>query len=194
MNLSRYYMTKAVLNDIRKFGKNKFLELFQESKVAIPKKNCTELKDEEIEKLIQNLIATNLNEETGIWGNKTATMQKIVASIGELMCYSEAAFDHTAINFGGSTRSFTRAPRGVSDVFKAQSTNPKLSITYVLCASKKHGVLPGYYIIPENVASKNVLKDLQIKGEIPTRIQWETNEAGWANKYSGVRITRMITG
>ena len=55
-------------------------------------------------------------------------MQKIMASVGELICYSEASFAHTTVNFGGSTRGFTRATRGVSDVFMAQSTNLKLDL------------------------------------------------------------------
>ena len=171
MRESRFFKTKVVLNEIRNFGTKKFLKLFQDSKVIIPTRNCTELKDEEIEKLIIEVIKKNLHPETGIWGRNTTTMQKIVASVGDLICYSEAAFDHTAVNFGGSTRGFTRAPRGVSDVFKAQSTNPKLAITYVLCASKKYGILPGYYIIPDTVASTNTMKDLQIKGIIPSRIR-----------------------
>ena len=48
------------------------------------------------------------------------------------------------------------------------------------------------YIIPDSIASKAKVRDLQTKGEIPARVAWEINEAGWANKYSGVRITRML--
>ena len=119
-------------------------------------------------------------------------MREIVSSVGKLLSYFEAAFDHTSIKFGGGTKHFKRAPRGSSDVFLTQSNNPKLAITYVLCASRQYGVLPGYYIVPKNIASKSQLTDLQLKGVIPKRIDWETNDSGWANKYSGVRITRMI--
>ena len=105
-------------------------------------------------------------------------MRNIVASIGELLSYQEAAFDHTPIGFGGSAKNFSRAPRGASDVYLAQSNNAKLAFTYVLCCSKKHGILPGYYIIPDKVASKATIKDLQAKGLIPKRILWETNDSG----------------
>ena len=91
-------------------------------------------------------------------------MREIVSSIGELLSYSEAAFDHTGVQFGGLARKFTRAPRGAKDVYKSSSNNPKLSITYVLCASKKLGALPGYYIIPESVASTEVYKNAYAMG------------------------------
>ena len=134
----------------------------------------------------------NTHHETGVWGKETGKMRRMVASVADLLSYQEAAYDHTTIKFGKSSRRFTRAPKGTSDVYKAQSNNPKLALTYVLCASKKLGLLPGYYIIPETIASKAKLRDLQAKDELPKRIAWETNESGWANKYSGVRITRMI--
>ena len=86
-------------------------------------------------------------------------MKDLVGKVSELLSYAEAAFDRTAVQFGGSSKKFTRAPRGVKDVFKAGSVNTKLSITYVLCASKMYGTLPGYYIIPDAIASKSVLKD-----------------------------------
>ena len=105
-------------------------------------------------------------------------MRSIVASIANLLCHFEAAFDHTSIKFGGGSRHFKRAPRGTSDVFMAQSNNSKLAITYVLCASRGHGVLPGFYIIPETIASKATLTDFQRKGLIPSRIEWETNDSG----------------
>ena len=97
-------------------------------------------------------------------------MRDIVASISNPLCYFEAAFDHTTIKFGGGSRHFKRAPRGARDVFMAQSNNPKLAITYVLCASRGHGVIPGFYIIPKNIASKSKLAHLQSKGLIPNRI------------------------
>ena len=98
-------------------------------------------------------------------------MLPIVASIGGLMSHWEAAFDHTGINFGSGTRKFKRAPRGVHDVYNARSINSKLSITYVLCASRKHGMLPGYYIISEKIASAKMMTDLQNKGIIPRHIR-----------------------
>ena len=105
-------------------------------------------------------------------------MRDIVASIKELLSYSEAAFDNTPIGYGRASKGFSRAPRGASDVYLAQSNNAKLAFTYVLCCSKKHGILPGYYIIPDKVASKATIKDLQAKGLIPKRILWETNDSG----------------
>ena len=117
------------------------------------------------------MIRVNQHPETGVYGTDTTAIIKIINSIGELLCYSEAAFDHTPINYGSSGRSFTRAPRGVSNVYKAQSVNPKLTLTYVMCCSKKYGVLPGYFIIPEKAASKSLLKDLQAKGEISGNVR-----------------------
>ena len=105
-------------------------------------------------------------------------MRDIVASISNLLCNFEAAFDHTSIKFGGGSRHFKRAPRGTRDVFLAQSNNAKLAITYVLCASRGHGVLPGFYIIPKNIASKSTLTDMQSKGLFPSRIAYETNDSG----------------
>ena len=119
-------------------------------------------------------------------------MPEIVASIGDLLSYSEVPFDHTPIQFGGSSQLFTRAPKGASDVYIAQSNNPKLSFTYVLCCSKKHGLLPGYYIIPEHVASKATIRDYQSKRIIPPGIRTESIESGWADKKSGIRIIRML--
>ena len=119
-------------------------------------------------------------------------MRQLVASVGDLLSYSEVAYDHTPIQFGGSSQSFTRAPKGASDVYIAQSNNAKLSFTYVLCSSKKHGLLPRYYKIPEHVASKATIRDYQSKGIIPPGIRIESNESGWADKKSGIRIIRML--
>ena len=101
-----------------------------------------------------------------------------MASVGDLLSYSEVAYDHTPIQFGGSSQSFTRAPKGASNVYIAQSNNAKLSFTYVLCCSKKHVLLSGYYIIPEYVASKATIRDYQSKGMIPLGIRIESNEWG----------------
>ena len=168
---SRFFKVKAVLDDIYEFGGENFLKLLKESKIKIPNKSCVEVKEEELDTMIAEVITVNLHPQTRIWGTDTFWMSKMVSDVSDLLSYEEAAFDHTGIQFGHSTRSFTRAPRGVKDVFKAKSINPKLSLTYVLCASKKHGILPGYYIIPENVASKAKVADLQTKGVIPNHIK-----------------------
>ena len=105
-------------------------------------------------------------------------MKEIVSSVAKLLPYFEAAFDHTTIKFGRGAKHFKRAPRGASDVFMAQSHNSKLAVTYVLCASRNYGALPGYFIIPKSIASKSMLTDLQNKGVISRRVDWETNESG----------------
>ena len=124
------------------------------------------MKEEEINQLVKFVRSTNTDEMTGIWGRDTLAMSDIISSVGDLLSNWEVAFDHTSINFGKGTRAFKRAPKGTSDVYLTQSSNPKLALTYVLCASKEYGVLPGYYIVPEQYASKAVMKDLQAKGEI----------------------------
>ena len=168
---SRYYKMKAVLSEITAFGKRRFLKLFSESKVVIPKRDCQNIKDEDIETLLKDVMNMNLHEDTGIWGRDTTTMQEIVSTIGELMSYTKVAFDHTPILYGGASKSFSRAPRGASDVFQSQSNNAKLSFTYVLCCSKKYGALQGYYIFPESVISKVSLNDMQTQGLIPSHLR-----------------------
>ena len=93
-------------------------------------------------------------------------MRDILSSVGDLLSTWEVAYDHTTIKYGKGSVNFKRAPKGTSNVFQKSSTNTKLAITYVLCASKQYGVLPGYYIIPDKQASKALLRDLQAKGEI----------------------------
>jgi len=156
---SRYFKIKSVMEDVSEFGKARFLQLLANYKLMIPVKDCAEVKDEELDEMLMEVVTRNIHPETGLWGNCTSRMRELVGKVSELLSYTEAAFDHTAIQFGGSSKKFTRAPRGVKDVFKAASVNTKLCITYVLCASKKYGTLPGYYIIPEAIASKSVLKD-----------------------------------
>ena len=56
-----YYQIKAVLSSISKFGEADFLRNLRESKLKIPRKDCSELKDNEIEELITNIIRTNLH-------------------------------------------------------------------------------------------------------------------------------------
>jgi len=166
--------------------------MFRETKLKIPRRDCTKIDDKSLKELINHVISLNLHHETGAWGRKTVAMRDILSSIGDLLSKWQVAFDHTTINYGKGSTNFKRAPKGTSNVFQATSTNTKLCMTYVLCVSKHYGVLPGYYIIPEKQASKALIRDLQAKGEISNTIYWETNESGWANKYSGLRITRMI--
>ena len=62
---SRYYKIKAVLSEITAFGKRRFLKLFSESKVVILKRDCQNIKDEDIEALLKDVMNKNLHEDTG---------------------------------------------------------------------------------------------------------------------------------
>ena len=66
MTKSRFYKIKAVLNDISDFGKHKFLKNLSESKLKIKVRDCTQLEDEEVDSLIEELVDTNLDPETGV--------------------------------------------------------------------------------------------------------------------------------
>ena len=171
LDLPRYYKTKAILSDVNKFGRERFFKLLRESKIQIPERDCSNIKVEELDKLLSEVLVKNTDNETGVWGNDTSIMRNIVGSIGELLSFSEVAFDHTPIGYGGVSKAFTRAPRGASDVYISQSSNSKLAFTYVLCCSKMYGCLDGYYLFPDTVISKAQLKDLQNKGIIKSKIR-----------------------
>ena len=61
-----YFQIKAVLSTISNFGEKRFLRKFRCSEVKVPTKDCSKLKDEEVEDLISNVLTTNLQSETGI--------------------------------------------------------------------------------------------------------------------------------
>ena len=66
VNQHLYFQIKAVLSTISKFGEKRFLKKFRCSEIKVPRKNCSELKNEEVEDLISNVITTNMQSETGI--------------------------------------------------------------------------------------------------------------------------------
>ena len=105
MNSRQYFKIRSVLIDINKFCKRKFLSNLRKSKLKIPQKDCSKLRSAEVEELIDNVISSNQHPVSGVYGTDTYEMNEILRSIGDLLSYSEAAFDHTTINYGGSTRS-----------------------------------------------------------------------------------------
>ena len=54
--------------DINQFGEKRFLRNLRTSKLKIPKKDCTDLKNEEVDELVENLMNLNNHPETGVWG------------------------------------------------------------------------------------------------------------------------------
>ena len=63
---SRYYKIKAILGDIADFGEERFMKMFKESKLKIPRKDCSEVEDDALEAMINDVINANLHHETGL--------------------------------------------------------------------------------------------------------------------------------
>ena len=64
--LSRHYKIKAVLTDIKNFGKTRFFRLFREGKIAIPVRDCSKVKDEDLDNMLDEVLRVNFDEDAGI--------------------------------------------------------------------------------------------------------------------------------